>query len=82
MLQAKSGGVLTLVFPYAAIYRLQQSGYITESQKRNAPDNRRRQYYRITEKGSHYLTELLETYQRFTDGVSAILQDRAQNNEP
>lgn len=82
MLQVKSGGVLTLVFPYAAIYRLHQAGHITESQKRNAPDHRRRQYYKITEKGRQYLSQLLDIYQRFTNGVSAILQEGEQNHEP
>lgn len=72
-LREKSGGVLTIVFPYAAIYRLQQAEYITESKKRNAPDGRRRQYYTITEKGKGHLAQLLEIYGRFSGGVSAVL---------
>ena len=54
-LNKRSGGRLTIVFPYGAIYRLEQSGYITVSGKKNAPDGRRRQYYIITKKGTAYL---------------------------
>ncbi len=81
-LHEKSGGALTIVFPYAAIYRLQQSDYITESKKRNAPDGRRRQYYTITEKGSAYLEQLLKIYRRFSSGVSAVLEREGDFNEP
>ena len=81
-LHEKSSGALTIVFPYAAIYRLQQSEYIIESKKRNAPDGRRRQYFTITEKGSHHLEQLLETYRKFTGGVSAVLEKGEDSNEP
>jgi len=47
-LSQKSEGALSIVFPYGAIYRLEQEGYIADCGKRNAPDGRRRQYYRIT----------------------------------
>lgn len=80
-LHEKSGEALSIVFPYAAIYRLQQSDYITESKKRNAPDGRRRQYYRITEAGSLYLKQLLEIYGKFTKGVSAVLERGDDSNE-
>ncbi len=71
----KSRGVLSIVFPYSAIYRLQQSGYLTESCKRIAPDGRRRQYYVITNAGKAYLRQLLETYDRFSKGIESILTD-------
>lgn len=80
-LHEKSNGSLTIVFPYAAIYRLQQSEYIIESKKRNAPDGRRRQYFTITEKGSHHLEQLLETYRKFTGGVSAVLEKGEDSDE-
>ena len=64
VIQEKSGGALNIVFPYAAIY---------ESQKRTAPDGRLRQYYTITEQGRAYLSGLLDTYRRFSRGVSDIL---------
>lgn len=80
-LNEKSRGALTIVFPYAAIYRLQQSEYITESKKRNAPDGRRRQYYTITQKGSAYLQQLLDTYKRFSKGVAAVLERGEDSDE-
>lgn len=61
-LKANSAGALSIVFPYSALYRLQQAEYITETKKRNAPDGRRRQYYAITDAGCRYLEQLLRTY--------------------
>lgn len=74
-LHEKSGGVLNIVFPYSAVYRLQQSGHIVESEKRNAPDGRRRQYLSITEHGHIYLSQLLEVYRTFSEGIDAILRE-------
>lgn len=76
MIRKKSGGVLNIVFPYSAIYRLQQAKYIYEKEKRNAPDGRRRQYYAITENGRKYLEQLLEVYTRFSEGVMSVLKER------
>lgn len=81
-LYERSGGVLTIVFPYSAVYRLQQSEYICETKKRTAPDGRRRQYLAITEGGRAYLKRLLHTYQAFTDGVAAVLQEGENTHEP
>lgn len=72
-IKEKSGGTLVIVFPYGAIYRMTKSGYIAESEKRNAPDGRLRQYYTITDQGRNYLNQLLEEYHRFISGVSAVL---------
>lgn len=77
----KSHGALTIVFPYSAIYRLEQSGYLTESGKRNAPDGRRRQYYRITDTGRAYLGQLKEIYARFSNGVAGILAEGEDSHE-
>jgi PadR family transcriptional regulator PadR len=79
LIRERSGGVLSIVFPYAAIYRMSNGEYITETKKRIAPDGRRRQYYQITEQGRAYLADLLETYQRFSGGVSNILSNGGQN---
>lgn len=73
-LSEKSGGALSIVFPYGAIYRLEQEEYIVDCGKRNAPDGRRRHYYRITEAGRTYLQQLLKIYKRFFDGVSSVLE--------
>lgn len=72
-IEEKTGGKLRIVFPYGAIYRLQEGGYIYEKEKRIAPDGRRRQYFAITEQGRVYLSRLLQTYCVFTQGVSDLL---------
>lgn len=74
-LNERSGGALTIVFPYGAIYRLQQAEYIAESQKRTAPDGRRRQYYSITPTGITYLKQLQTLYTRFIRGVDEVLKE-------
>lgn len=73
LLEQRSHGTLSIVFPYAAIYRITKAGYLVETKKRNAPDGRLRQYYKITESGQTYLSELLSTYHVFFQGVNAIL---------
>lgn len=77
----KSHGVLNIVFPYSAIYRLQQSGFLIESEKRTAPDGRRRQYYRITKTGREYLWQLKDVYYKFSQGVADILAEGENDNE-
>lgn len=73
-LEERSGGSLSIVFPYAVLYRLINFGYITEAYKKIAPDGRRRQYYQITEEGRRYGAELRELYWRFTAGVRQLLE--------
>lgn len=70
----KSNGALSIVFPYGAIYRLQNAGYICELAKRIAPDGRRRQYFAITDSGKLYLDQLLTVYKRFTFGIQNLLE--------
>lgn len=79
-LHERSGEVLSIVFPYSAVYRLVQGGYIFESGKRIAPDGRRRQYYSITELGRNYEEQLIATYKRFLCGVENILNGGEVNN--
>lgn len=73
LLNTRSHGILSIVFPYAAIYRISQAGYLEETKKRTAPDGRLRQYYKITDEGRAYLQELLKTYHVFFQGVNDIL---------
>ena len=73
LLKTRSHGVLSIVFPYAAIYRVTQAGYLTETKKKTAPDGRLRQYYQITDEGRAHLRALLETYHVFFQGVNDIL---------
>jgi PadR family transcriptional regulator PadR len=70
----RSDGMIHIEFPYAAIYRVSQAGYIIESKKQIAPDGRRRQYYKITEAGKSYLEELLKTYARFSTAVEDVIK--------
>lgn len=72
-LERQSGGALSIVFPYAALYRLIASGYIWEAYKMSAPDGRRRQYYQITDLGRSHLAELTDLYRRFTAGTFLLL---------
>ena len=72
--EERSGGGVSIVFPYSALYRLISAGYIWEAYKNTAPDGRRRQYYQITEEGRAHLEELLEVYERFTGGVEVLLR--------
>lgn len=80
-LKVKSAGALSIVFPYSALYRLQQAEYIAETKKRNAPDGRRRQYYAITDAGRVYLCQLMQAYQDFISGVAAVLTEGGETHE-
>lgn len=73
-IKARSGGALSIVFPYAVLYRLISNGYIIEGYKKTAPDGRRRQYYQITETGRRYVEELTGLYRRFSAGVTLLLE--------
>lgn len=80
LLEKRSKGALAIVFPYAAIYRITQAGYLKETEKRIAPDGRLRQYYAITETGRDYLQKMLHTYYLFSQGVEAILSGGGDQN--
>lgn len=73
-IESRSGGALTVVFPYAAFYRIYKAELITEEKKRIAPDGRLRQFYKITDGGREYLASLMEIYDRFLASVSKILE--------
>lgn len=70
---ALTGGRLSVVFPYAAIYRMVKAGHIREVPRRTAPDGRLRQYYRITDAGLEYLSKIKQTYAEFSEHVARIL---------
>lgn len=80
-LTKRSGGQLNIVFPYAVLYRLLDAHYIRESEKRRAPDGRRRQYYRTTEAGEAYLEELLKVLRDFMGGVWKILESKGGDDD-
>lgn len=72
-ISALSNRSLSVVFPYAAIYRMARAGYIQEMPKRIAPDGRLRQYYQITLSGREYLASMKTNYAAFSHGVMQIL---------
>lgn len=76
LISERSNGALSIVFPYGAIYRLQEAGCISELDKRFAPDGRRRQYFGITEIGRIHLDHLLCTYEAFSQGVASVLSKK------
>ena len=69
----RSGGAVNISFPYAALYRMIEQGYILELPKRKAPDGRRRQYYAVSEAGRRYFRETWAVYRRFTAGVDQLV---------
>lgn len=80
LMHERSHGALSIVFPYGAIYRLMQSGYIFEVEKRIAPDGRRRQYFHITEAGVQHLGQLMAVYTRFSKGVADVLAEGGEKD--
>ena len=79
MIEERSEGKLSLVFPYAAVYRLLDSGHIADVGKRFAPDGRRRQYYSITDSGRAYLCTLQRTCDNFFASMRAILAPKEED---
>lgn len=73
-LAERSENRLSIVFPYAVLYRLIDRGYIWEAYKKIAPDGRRRQYYQITAQGRDHLAALNTIYRRFIGGVDLLLR--------
>ena len=72
-LTEKSGGGISIIFPYSILYRMIEQEYILELPKRIAPDGRRRQYYRITEAGRAYFQRNWAVYRAYTAGVDRLV---------
>ena len=81
LVKEKTNNSMSMVFPYRAICRMQQFGYVVEGEKRYAPDGRWRQYYRITDHGRDYLDSLLNAYQRLTQNISNLLSERFEKGD-
>ena len=62
---------MTLLYP--VIYRLVDQGYLEEGEKQISPDNRVRQYYRITDAGREYLHSLFPRYLKLHQAVLDIM---------
>ncbi|MBQ8227439.1 MAG: PadR family transcriptional regulator [Clostridia bacterium] len=69
-----SNSVCKISYPYAAIYRLVNSGYIAEAGKK-VDDNRLRQFYSITPGGREYLSAMRKEYELFISGVNLIYKN-------
>lgn len=80
-LRERSGKALSIVFPYAALYRMIERGHISEVKKRIAPDGRRRQYFTITDEGKAYLDSSIKTYRAFIKGVDDILSFKVKDKK-
>ncbi len=57
---------------YPTLYKLLDSGLISDREEK-VGKRRVRVYYHIEEKGLDRLNDLLEDYQKITDGIAAIL---------
>ena len=58
---------------YPALQRLEKNGLIT-SDWGTTDNNRRARYYRLTAAGRRALGQELESWQRFADGLDAVLR--------
>lgn len=72
-LEEYSGGVYSVAFPYAAIYRLTENGYIYDCGKK-VEDNRLRHFYRISDSGRKYYKLIREDYEKFISGVTEVFK--------
>lgn len=72
-IEQASNGVLTFNTLYLAIYRLQNNGYIQESDKVMSLDNRVRVYFSVTEAGNRYFEDIKKEYLSVTSIINGIL---------
>ena len=73
-LDDKSNSVCKISYPYAAIYRMLDSGYIQSCGKKQERNERRREYYKITRKGEQHLQSLRVSYENFSQSINDILK--------
>lgn len=74
-----SHGICKITYPYAAIYRLVNNGYIAEADKK-VDENRLRQFYRITENGREYFRNMKKEYDLFLSGVDLVFKRLNEEN--
>ena len=70
---ALSNNIYKMPLLYTVLNKLEADGYVTQSQRVISEDNRVRVYYKITDDGRHYLTELTNTYFALSGAVNSIL---------
>ncbi len=71
LLGQRSGGVCSMQFPYAIVYRMMENGYIVEQGSRKTQD-RRRTFYALTDSGKDYLRGLEKDYKNFINAVNRV----------
>ena len=64
---------------YHIMNKLESDGFIEKSRREISENNRVRVYYRITERGIHYLNEITGAYSRLSQSVSSILFEEESN---
>lgn len=69
-----SEGAFCLTFPYTTFRKMIDEGYICDGQRRKAPDERLRQYYKITAKGQELLEVQMEHYRSCSAAVAQVLE--------
>ncbi|MBQ6705927.1 MAG: PadR family transcriptional regulator [Clostridia bacterium] len=80
LLDQKSMGICKMQFPYAIVYRMQESGYIVEAGSRMTPE-RKRTFYTVTSEGKAYLEILKKEYKAFVLGVENIFGYLSEQEE-
>lgn len=73
-LSSRSDGRYTMSLLYPVLYRLQDQGFVVESEKKISEDNRVRNYYAITPEGASHLNGLKEEYKELLLAVEKITQ--------
>ena len=77
-----SEGVFRLENVYAAIHELLDSGCLEQMRVANDPkEQRRRQYYRITDAGREQLLRMQEKYRKMTQGVASVFESVGNNTD-
>lgn len=71
--QRRSDGAYKMPLLYTVLTKLKKQGYVAESRHEISEANRTRVYYKITEEGGIYLSDLKELYSELTAAVRKIV---------
>lgn len=72
-LKARTNGEYNMPLLYPVLYRLQDQGYIEESEKVISQNNRVRNYYRLTPAGIAHLAEMRKEFRRLCRHVAHLI---------
>lgn len=73
-MKKRSAGRYTVAILYPVLYRLEELGYV-ENSNTEIVDGRARNYYRITATGEKYLTECLAEYRAMHEAFCELIED-------